>query len=134
VLALGKEGGGVSELEVVQAANQFLDGRLPPEAVVEAALETDREKLPGVVSNTILDLRYESPASPRFNWLIQELLRLEKEEIDEANKDRADELIQEAKDIENQIDDLEEEIWDLRREREDKIDEWQELTGKQWQG
>lgn len=122
------------EGSIVAVAESFLDGQVGAAALIEAAYEADREKLPGPMSNVVLDLRYTKPGSRRFTNLAEDLLRWNGTMRNEQNERRAKELAEEIEGLADEIEGLEEEIGDRRGEQAEKIEEWEELTGEVYTG
>lgn len=122
----------MSELNLIEAAQGFLDGKVPSAVVVGLAMETDREQLPAPMSNVVLDLRYEPAGTYRFSYLIGDILHWNEKTNHEQNVAHAETLAEEIGWSADRIDDLEEEIIDVQGERDDKIEEWESLTGAVW--
>lgn len=66
----------MSEMHVVAAAMGYVDGKLPPEALIAAALDTDLEELETYPASLALGIRYEKPGSMRLEWWAEDLANL----------------------------------------------------------
>lgn len=122
------------EGSIVAVAELFLDGQAPAAVVIATSFDTDREKLPGAMSNVVLDLRYARPGSRQFANLVDDLLRLDSATRREQNERRAKDLAEEIEEMADEIEGLEKDIRDRRGEQAGKIMEWEDLTGEVYTG